>query len=244
MILLLPFYCPNCKDLTFLTQDEDHQWVEPSTQGWKQHGCLKIQGTPLKDSDLLKKLMSIPQGEGFAFRHRPGGYRGHGAPSTAVVLRLADESRSFFQVITPDNGLFEIKFSSAFGLVQGSLIQLKSPRRLATQQFRVDQWSLVESLELDSPSVPSDLYRLVLKAKEQEVLEALCSRLIQYFDRSGTPAMGILPVSIVKNPEQLYGRQIFVSPDTNLILALEKVNLPSQATYSIQQIHQSQVYEG
>jgi len=234
MFLLRPLYCPNCKELVFLTNESEPRLLEATTSPWQKHGCQKLGDQPLFKSDILQRLLNLGPEEGFAFKHREGGYRGHGAPVQAVVLRPADERHPLIQMITADNGLFEVKFSDTEGLIQGRLVNLGKSRRTGNNKYRVDSWEAVDSLKLsDSSESDGAVYRLTLRSSEQEALEAHCTRLIRYFEKQGTPVVGItlLPID-----GETYGRYVFISPRAKVLLGLEKTNLPSQLSYSIEQV--------
>jgi len=240
MFKLRPLYCPNCKELVFLTDQEAPELLEAKETQWQKHGCQKFGDQPLFETDLLQKMLSLSSEEGFAFKYREGGYRGHGAPQQAVVLRVADEHHPYFQLITEDNGLFEYKFSDTDGLVQGQLIRIGKSRRTGNNRFRAESWSAIESLSFDESASQKDLYQLKLSSPEQEALEAHCTRLIKYFEKQGTPVVGIIPLPI---DEGSFGRQILISANADVLLGLEKTNLPSQLSYSIQQVQPFHVNE-
>ena len=243
MKLLLPFYCPNCKALTFLVKGDQPQLVDYAPGAWALPPCQRFEGKPILEFEIVTHLLGLKDQESFAFKYRPGGHHRHTEPKEAVVLRIADARHPYFQVLTGENGLFEVKLNGALGLVQGCLIGLGKLKRTGTDRFRTDHWEALELPELLAPTATLELYRLTLKAPEQEALETHCTRFLQHFDRAGTPALGVLPGLIQPGAVPLFVRQLFLSKEADLVLALEKVSLPEQVETSFHQIKPQQLHE-
>ncbi|MDT8445389.1 MAG: hypothetical protein RRB13_00665 [bacterium] len=245
MNILMPFYCPNCKGLVFLLKGGAPLLLDRAHGDWAQHPCRRAQGKPLMDFDIVQQLVALPVGEGFAFKFRPGGHHRHEEPTGGVVLRLPDKFRPNFQLITGENGLFEVRLNGAEALKQGSLIELKGLKRTGPDRFRCESWSPAELAPREElmQERPQEIYRLILKAAEQEALESHCGRFLNYFERKGEPVLGLLVLPVEGDDEPVYGRQILLSPEANVLGALERVALPAQVSYRIDQIRPEQLHD-
>lgn len=245
MNILLPFYCPNCKGLVFLLKGKEPLLLDHAHGQWAAHPCRRAQGKPLMQFDIVEKLIQLPENKGFAFKYRPGGHHRHELPQGGVVLRLPDPHRPNHQILTGENGLFEVRLPESQSLVQGCLIEVKGLKRTGPDRFRAESWAPAElppSEELRFEA-PTEIYRLILRAAEQESLESHCGRFLHYFESHGSPALGLLALPVEDQEGPLYGRQILLSPETNVLGALERIDLPAQVVYRIDQIHPDQLHE-
>lgn len=245
MNILLPFYCPNCKGLVFLLKGGEPLLLDHAHGHWAPHPCRRAQGKPLMRFDIVEKLAALPPGQGFAFKYRPGGHHRHEEPTGGIILRLPDGHRPNHQILTGENGLFEVRLPEAKDLTQGCLIELKGLKRTGPDRFRAESWAPVELPPREELrfEAPKELYRLVLRGPEQEALESHCGRFLHYFESHGEPVLGLLTLPVDGGENPSYGRQILLAPEANVLGALERIDLPAQVAYRIDQIRPEQLHD-
>jgi len=192
------------------------------------------------DLNYVKTILASTADEGYPFKYIESGHHRHQEPKHGVILRLPHMGKSYYQMITLDNGFFEVKFQDDPGFKKGQLVELKNTKRVGHDKFRVSEWEFMEMPEQLGEEIPEELYRLTLKGTEQQTLEQHCVRFLTHFVKAGAPALGILPGPI--NGE-VHCRHILLGPKADVVTALEKVDLPAQVDRGFQQITAEQLYE-
>src|SRR3989339_107961 len=186
MIQIAPFYCPNCDGLAFV-QRERRLIVDFHRGHWSHHPCRLHNEIPILELDYVKLILASKADDGYPFKYVESGHHRHQEPSQGVVLRLPHQGKLYYQIITTDNGIFEIKFHEDPKLKKGQLIGLPGIKRVGPGRFRVTEWSFLDLPEELGQQIPGEIYRLTLKHPEQQILERHCERLLTHFIRSGTP---------------------------------------------------------
>ncbi|MCP4754212.1 MAG: hypothetical protein GY866_25275 [Proteobacteria bacterium] len=245
--LLVPLYCANCRNLTFLATPRNEpggtliDYVETS---WRQHPCVFVnQKLTLENPHVLEALKLQWGIRKIPFLHqkplKPSRKQIH---SLGIILSIPpeeDENR-FLKAVTTENDIVEIKvLNPPPDLSAGALINLSKMTRVGSGKFRmreIDQIVLPENIARHY-ALDEEYYQLTLSADDQELLESFINRLLGIFLKQKFSPCSVVPLPITRNADgQIYHRQVNMPPQSDLLKRIENISIPESIQFSVRQI--------
>ncbi len=227
---LLPQYCPHCGRLTLrhplaLLDCKNGPLVE--------HPCKRHQGKPILEQ---VPAWSVPHGNLTFHPKTATQQRKPRDPQWGLVLLVGDDEA---QVLELSNHLLFVKTKFPLSkLKPGQLLNLASCKRIGQDRFRLEAFAPVRVSETWDGLIrmPEEFYRVTLASGNEAQLERLAESLVQLCLGQGILPLALTVKAVEPGENVIYGRQLDLDPNQNLLEALAQYPLPPQVKLSINQI--------
>jgi len=244
--LLIPVYCPNCDNLSYLLLGKtgNREWIEYTDNSWQEHVCVQLKGSAIWDEAVIKERSGLKCGlQRIPFEIRQ--VRKSFSPKElveGVVLSLyqKDQKGWHLQVLTTKETIIEIRtLTKRENLSAGMFIVLKGMVRTGIDKYRLGEIIPADLPEVGSGeiNIPQEYYQLTLSATDPALLETYTDRFLQFFVEQKTPAFSVIPKKIEKdNSSVQHQREIKLCPGSDLMRKFKDIPLPDTIQVSMKQM--------
>lgn len=245
--LVIPVYCPNCENLTFIHKQESNGTVrllDHNEAQWSEHPCISLRGEEIQQDELYQTSAALEWGvQELPFKlNRAIPIKKDRAYTLGTILTVlqADEEKGSFQVLTIEGKIIEVRAKlDGTPISAGMLIDITSLVRVGRDKFRLREFrQAIVPEELDqSVRVPTEFYQITLQSQDTVLLETFVNRFLQFFIEQRSPAFSVLPLPVIQQESgNIHQRQIRLCPEGNLMEQFKSIQLPESIQVSVQQI--------
>jgi ribosomal protein S10 len=246
--LIIPLYCPNCDNLIYLANryEKSDQLVEYQDGDWIEHPCTSIKRGKIWQDQLIYERQNLVWGLErlpFSPRTEQRNLKANRAIFGVVSSIYEMDDHCNLRVYTDERVLIDIKVrEQRKELSAGMLLDLKHLQRIGKGRYRLPTLTEFKLPDFVPPlSIVPDLYlELILKAKDQRLLETFTKRFLQHFLEKGAAAFAVYPLPLTSEGENtIHSRCINFPSRKDLTTSFKDISLPNSVQITIREIKNS-----
>jgi len=248
--LILPFYCPLCKSLTFLYKQEKKRsiYCDFIEERWKEHPCGVTNPEELIRSEYVKNIHNIEWGNpSIPYRTRETKQKSSKRTFTLGIILSTlkrSEDRVQYSLLTLSDYreiTLEIKGANE-SIPAGILINMEGAIRIGPEKYRLQKLEQINMDRVIPYSSEKEQYGLLVSCDDSVLLETHMSRFISCFKENQIYPTGLIPLKIkILKGKQIHRRQLTIPANKNLSKVLKQIAIPDSIEMEIKQQENRQI---